>query len=103
MKFQGGNKIILEVDAWASLTMWTSVLMQVKVQMLEQQLADAQEAATRSRPMRPDDAELQKGREEIENALAMNQKLEEELSKRDELIEVCSLFKMNGWMSRVLL
>jgi hypothetical protein len=83
--------------------MWTSVWMQVRVQMLEQQLADAQEAATRARPMRPDDAELQKGREEIENALAMNQKLEEELSKRDELIEVCSLFKMNGWMSRVLL
>jgi len=61
--------------------------LEVRVQMLEQQLADAQEAATRARPMRPDDAELQKGREEIENALAMNQKLEEELSKRDELIE----------------
>lgn len=66
--------------------------------MLEQQLADAQEAAARARPMRLDDAELQKGREDIENALAMNQKLEEELSKRDELIEVCSLFKMNGWI-----
>jgi hypothetical protein len=75
----------------------------VKVQMLEQQLADAQEAATSTRPMRLDDAELQKCREDIENALAMNQKLEEELSKRDELIEVCSLFKINGWMSRVLL
>jgi predicted nuclease with TOPRIM domain len=67
--------------------MWTSVWMQVKVQMLEQQLADAQEAATSTRPMRLDDAELQKCREDIENALAMNQKLEEELSKRDELIE----------------
>lgn len=62
---------------------------QVRVQVLEQQLNEARVAAARTWPARQDNsAELQRVREEIENALDMNQKLEEELSKRDELIEV---------------
>lgn len=62
---------------------------QVRVQVLEQQLNEARVAAARTLPARPDNsAELQRLREEIENALDINQKLEEELSKRDELIEV---------------
>jgi predicted nuclease with TOPRIM domain len=62
---------------------------QVRVQVLEQQLNEARVAAAKTLPARPDNsAELQRLREEMENALDMNQKLEEELSKRDELIEV---------------
>lgn len=63
---------------------------QVRVQVLEQQLNEARMAAARSLPARQENsAELQRMREEIENCLDINQKLEEELSKRDELIEVC--------------
>lgn len=62
---------------------------QVRVQVLEQQLNEARVTAARALPSRPDNSlELQRMREEIENALDINQKLEEELSKRDELIEV---------------
>lgn len=62
--------------------------LEVRVQVLEQQLNEARVAAARTLPARPDNsAELQRLREETENALDMNQKLEEELSKRDELIE----------------
>lgn len=62
---------------------------QVRVQVLEQQLNEARMAASRAPPPRPDNsAELQRLREDVENALDINQKLEEELSKRDELIEV---------------
>lgn len=62
---------------------------QVRVQVLEQQLNEARVAAARTLPPRQDNsAELQRLREETENALELNQKLEEELSKRDELIEV---------------
>ena len=62
---------------------------QVRVQVLEQQLNEARVAAARTLPARQDNsAELQRLREDIENSLDMNQKLEEELSKRDELIEV---------------
>jgi hypothetical protein len=62
---------------------------QVRVQVLEQQLNEARMAAARSLPARQDNsAEFQRLREEADNALDINQKLEEELSKRDELIEV---------------
>jgi len=63
---------------------------QVRVQVLEQQLNEARVAAARTLPARPENsAELRRFREDLENALDINQKLEEELSKRDELIEVC--------------
>lgn len=59
------------------------------MQVLEQQLNEARMAAARSVPARQDNsAEFQRLREEVENALDINQKLEEELAKRDELIEV---------------
>lgn len=62
---------------------------QVRVQVLEQQLYEARMVAARPSPVRHDNSEeLQSLREENENALSMNQKLEEELLKRDELIEV---------------
>lgn len=60
--------------------------------MLEQQLNEARLATTKATSAREENpAEVQRMREETENALAMNQKLEEELLKRDELIEVCKL------------
>lgn len=63
--------------------------LQVRVQVLEQQLYEARMVAARPSPVRHDNLEeLQSLREENENALSMNQKLEEELLKRDELIEV---------------
>ena len=62
---------------------------QVRVQVLEQQLNEARMTAARSLPAREDNsAEIQRLREETENAIDINQKLEEELLKRDELIEV---------------
>lgn len=75
------------VNHWINLNMCHGE--QVRVQVLEQQLNEARVAAARTLPARPDNSgELQRLREEMENALDMNQKLEEELSKRDELIEV---------------
>lgn len=71
---------------------------QVRVQVLEQQLNEARMAAARSVPARQDNsAEFQKLREEVENAVDINQKLEEELSKRDELIEVF-LLNLRHWV-----
>lgn len=62
---------------------------QVRVQVLEQQLHEARVTAARTLPARQDNSEeIQSLREETENALSMIQKLEEELLKRDELIEV---------------
>ncbi|KAG0578552.1 hypothetical protein M758_4G028600 [Ceratodon purpureus] len=62
--------------------------LEVRVQVLEQQLNEARVAAARTLPARQDNlAEQQRLREEMENAIDINQKLEEELSKRDELIE----------------
>lgn len=65
--------------------------------MLEQQLNEARLAATKATSAREENpAEVQRMREETENALAMNQKLEEELLKRDELIEVCKLHPLSS-------
>lgn len=65
--------------------------------MLEQQLNEARLATTKATSAREENpAELQRMREETENALAMNQKLEEELLKRDELIEVCKLHPLSS-------
>lgn len=65
--------------------------------MLEQQLNEARLATTKATSAREENpAEVQRMREETENALAMNQKLEEELLKRDELIEVCKLHPLTS-------
>lgn len=73
------------------------VWLQVRVQVLEQQLNEARLATTRATSVREENpAEVQRMREETENALAMNQKLEEELLKRDELIEVCKLHPLSS-------
>ena len=65
--------------------------------MLEQQLNEARLAATKATSAREENlADVQRMREETENALAMNQKLEEELLKRDELIEVCKLHPLSS-------
>ncbi|XP_024370737.1 kinesin-like protein KIN-14A isoform X3 [Physcomitrium patens] len=62
--------------------------LEVRVQVLEQQLHEARSAAASTLPAGQDNlAEIQMLREETENAVSINQKLEEELTKRDELIE----------------
>lgn len=74
----------------------TSLSLQVRAQVLDVQLNEARVAASKAAPLRRDNSvDLTRAREETENALAMNQKLEEELSKRDVLIEVC--IKISGY------
>lgn len=84
------------VKIWSTgFLSWQRTGGQVRVQVLEQQLHEARVAAARTLPAMQDNAEeIQSLREETENALSLNQKLEEELLKRDELIEVWLLNPM---------